>query len=217
MFIFPPFPHLNLNFASFYESRADEQSKIQSYGKPMVGGPFTLTNHLGETVSSESFKGKFMMIYFGFTNCPDICPDELDKMGNVLDLLTPLDSVSSRVEPIFITCDPSRDTPEVIKEYLAEFHPRMIGLTGPFKEVEKTAKSYRVYFSAPPPSGKSFDPDATDDYLVDHSIFIYFMDPSGEFLDAFGKNQSAEDVATQIRLRISDHDKMENLKQEKTR
>ncbi|KAJ1976515.1 Cu-binding protein [Dimargaris xerosporica] len=166
----------------------------QAVGKPRIGGPFDLIDQDGQRVTSQDFLGKFMLVYFGFTHCPDICPEELDKMAEVLDKLDQdKDVKGADVVPIFITCDPQRDGVKQIKEYIQEFHPRLVGLTGPFDEISKAAKAYRVYFSKPPTA----QPD--QDYLVDHSIFFYFMDPRGEFVDAFGRESQVDEVYTKIK------------------
>lgn len=102
-------------------------------------------------------------LQFGFTNCPDICPEELDKMSNVVDKLSAIHGPDS-ILPVFITCDPARDSVAAIKTYCKDFHPKLIGLTGTYQDIKKVCKTYRVYFSTPP------DAKATDDYLVDHSI-----------------------------------------------
>lgn len=116
-------------------------------------------------------------VYFGFSHCPDICPDELDKMARMIDIASPLQTYSSAPKPqsrppllpIFITCDPARDTPSVLKSYLAEFHPAILGLTGTYEQVKQVCKAYRVYFSTP----EGVKPGM--DYLVDHSIYFYLM------------------------------------------
>jgi len=110
-------------------------------------------------------------MYFGFTHCPDICPDELDKMAKMIDTIKAKRGANV-VRPIFVTCDPNRDTPAVVKSYLAEFHPDIIGLTGTWEEVKAMCKAYRVYFSTPPHVKPG------QDYLVDHSIYFYLMGSS---------------------------------------
>jgi len=107
-------------------------------------------------------------MYFGFTHCPDICPDELDKMAKMIDTIKAKRGANV-VRPIFVTCDPNRDSPAVVKSYLAEFHPDIVGLTGTWDEVKAMCKAYRVYFSTPP------HVQPGQDYLVDHSIYFYLM------------------------------------------
>ena len=122
--------------------------------------------------------------------CPDICPDELEKMS---EMLNAINKDEKKVIPVFITCDPARDTPEVLKDYLAEFHPDIIGLTGTYDEIKKTCKAYRVYFSTPP------DLKPGQDYLVDHSIFFYFMDPEGKYIDVFGRHYDAKTAVEKMK------------------
>jgi protein SCO1/2 len=163
-------------------------------GRPLVGGPFHLTDHNGKEFTEQDLKGKYSLVYFGFTHCPDICPEELDKMAGMID------QVKARfgdkaMRPVFISCDPARDTPEVMKRYLAEFHGDILGMTGTWQEVKDVCKAYRVYFSTPP------DVQPGQDYLVDHSIYFYLMDPEGDFVEAIGRNFSV-DAAAKI---INDH------------
>jgi protein SCO1/2 len=165
----------------------------RGYGKPLIGGPFNLLDTDGQTFTEQNLKGQFSIVYFGFTHCPDICPDELDKLGSWLDQLK---KEGYKLQPIFITCDPARDSPEVIKEYLTDFHPDIVGLTGTYDEVKNTCKQYRVYFSTPP------NVKPGQDYLVDHSIFFYLMDSDGEFVDALGRNYDNETGPLRIKEQI---------------
>lgn len=138
-------------------------------------------------------------VYFGFTHCPDICPEELDKMALTLNLLSSsIPSTSPAILPIFITCDPARDTPAVLDIYLREFHPDLIGLTGSWEQIKDVCKKYRVYFSTPPGVKKG------EDYLVDHSIYFYLMDPEGDFVEAIGRQHSPEQAAQVIREHVLD-------------
>jgi protein SCO1/2 len=148
--------------------RIAEQTK--GVGKPKVGGPFSLVDHEGNVFSSDNMLGKYSLVYFGFTHCPDICPDELDKMALMYEKVK--EKCGDVLLPIMITCDPARDSPAVLKEYLAEFHPHFIGLTGSHEQIKDTCKAYRVYFSTP----KDVAPG--QDYLVDHSIYFYLMGES---------------------------------------
>ncbi|KAH7316663.1 SCO1/SenC-domain-containing protein [Stachybotrys elegans] len=154
-------------------------------GKPRVGGPFALVDHNGDPFTSETMKGKFALIYFGFTRCPDICPEELDKMAKVIDLIEA--EQPGLLQPLFVTCDPARDDPAALKSYLAEFHPSFLGLTGTYDQIKDICKKYRVYFSTP----ENVKPG--QDYLVDHSIYFYLMDPEGEFVEVLGRQHSPAD------------------------
>ena len=171
---------------------ATEQERAEkSYGRPNVGGPFTLTNcKTKEPFSApEGLLGKWSLVYFGFTNCPDICPAELDKVTVVLnDLKQDPNASKHNFQPLFISVDPARDTPEQIALYLQDFHPDYIGLVGSYADTKAVCKAYRVYFSTPP------NADPKGDYLVDHSIFVYLMDPQGKFVDAFGQAFTREDM-----------------------
>ncbi|CEP17614.1 hypothetical protein [Parasitella parasitica] len=166
-----------------------EKSQTQSYGKPKLGGAYSLTNaETNKPFGSEDLKGKFALIYFGFTHCPDICPEELDKMAEVVDMIKK-EIGENVLVPVFITCDPRRDTVDIVKEYVKDFHQDLIGLTGDQDQIKRVAKLFRVYVSSPP------DISEGDDYLVDHSIFFYLMDPEGKFLDCYAQNSEADGVS----------------------
>lgn len=136
-------------------------------------------------------------VYFGFSHCPDICPDELDKLSRLLDILQT--QHPNALRPVFISCDPFRDTPAVLRTYLSEFHPNLAGLTGTWEQVKNVCKQYRVYFSTPP----NIQP-GEEDYLVDHSIYFYVMDPEGDFVECIGRQNTAEDGAAIIAQHIKD-------------
>lgn len=177
--------------------RKEREAKLQraQYGKPDVGGPFKLIDaDTGKVVTEKDYAGKFMVMYFGFTHCPDVCPDELEKMSVAISKLDKL-GVGNMVVPIFVSVDPGRDTPEVVKKYIKEFHPRFVGLTGDDEEVKKVAKLFRIYIS------KS-DVDKDGDYLVDHSIFFFLMDPENGFKDYYGRNATADDIVSGIRKHV---------------
>ncbi|KAJ9130457.1 Cytochrome c oxidase-like protein [Coniochaeta hoffmannii] len=156
-------------------------------GRPKVGGPFSLIDQNGNTFTHDDLKGKYSLIYFGFTHCPDICPEELDKMARFFDLVEA--EMPGAVVPVFVTCDPARDGPKELKEYLAEFHPKFVGLTGTYDQIKAMCKAYRVYFSTP----TNVKPG--QDYIVDHSIYFYLMDPEGDFVEALGRQHSPEQAA----------------------
>ena len=126
-----------------------------------IGGPFTLTNHKGETVTDASFRGRYMLVFFGYGYCPDICPTELANMAAAMDYLGP---AADTVQPVFISVDPARDTPEYLAQYVAHFHPKLVGLTGTASEIQKIAKAYRVFYAKMP----SEDPDGTHLALFRH-------------------------------------------------
>ncbi|KAH9820507.1 SCO1/SenC-domain-containing protein [Melampsora americana] len=180
------------NEKSKVEERKREEMKNKSIGKVKVGGEFNLINVIDQKqFTQDDLLGRFSLIYFGFTNCPDICPEELDKMCDVVNRINQ-DKFGIPIQPIFVSVDPNRDTSEVILNYLKDFHSSMIGLTGSYESIKKMCKVYRVYFSTPP----NLKP--TDDYLVDHSIFFYLMAPNGNFVDAFGKIFSKDEVYLKV-------------------
>jgi len=170
--------------------RKEQELAKASYGKARIGGPFALITHDGKPFTQNDLVGKWSLIYFGFTHCPDICPEELDKMSGVVDAIE--ETFGQVIQPIFITCDPARDTPEQVEAYVKDFHPRLLGLTGSYDNIKAACKAYRVYFSTPPNTKPG------DDYLVDHSIFFYLMDPQGEFVDAYGKSTTEEEVREKV-------------------
>jgi protein SCO1/2 len=160
-----------------------------STGTADVGGPFELVNQDGANVTDADFRGKLMLIYFGYTYCPDACPTALGVMAAAIDKL---DVAGERVTPILISIDPARDTAQALKDYVGNFHPRMVGLTGSDEQIAKVAKEYRVFYQkAPGATG--------EDYLMDHSNLIYLMDGEGKFLTYFGPQATPDEVAEAIR------------------
>ncbi|RCN41626.1 hypothetical protein ANCCAN_12416 [Ancylostoma caninum] len=155
----------------------------------------------GKLEGSEQLKGNWLLLYFGFTHCPDICPDEIEKMVKVVDIL---DSKPEKeripIKPIFISVDPERDTPPRVKEYCAEFSPKLQGYTGSVEQVNKVAKTFRVYHSQGPHTGKD-----KDDYIVDHTVITYLIDPEGNFHDYYGQNRTAEEIANIIEVKLAPH------------
>ncbi|KAJ6612127.1 h-sco1 [Mycena sp. CBHHK59/15] len=174
------------------QQEKDRASK--AYGRPLVGGPFALTAHTGAPFTEQDLLGGWSLVYFGFTNCPDICPAELDKMGLVLDAAEKEHGAIFR--GVFVSVDPARDSPARIAAYLRDFHPAVTGLVGAYADVKAMCKAYRVYFSTPPNARPE------DDYLVDHSIFVYLMDPQGQFVEAFGQTVTAEEMLQKMREEV---------------
>ncbi|MCB1433238.1 MAG: SCO family protein [Alphaproteobacteria bacterium] len=157
-------------------------------GEALVGGPFTLVDQTGKSITDKDFRGKYMLIFFGYTYCPDVCPTELQVMMAAIDTLGPR---AAEVQPIFITIDPDRDTPEVMQSYVENFGPSLVGLTGTAEQIAQVAKAYRVYYAK---SGNT----KTQDYLMDHSSIIYLMGPDGLFVKHFTYTTDAAALAEGI-------------------
>lgn len=153
-----------------------------------IGGSFTLTDQTGQTRRDSDFRGKLMLVYFGYTYCPDACPAALNVMSGAVDILG---RAADAVQPIFITVDPARDTVAQMKTYAGNFTPRLLALTGTPDEIEAAARAYRVYFQKQPGEGK-------DDYAMDHSAFVYLMGRDGHYLRLFGPEVTAEEMAAAI-------------------
>ena len=161
-------------------------------GTALVGGPFELVAQTGARMRDEDFRGKYMLISFGYTYCPDVCPTELQVISAALDILG---EKAKDIQPIFITIDPERDTPQVLAQYMPNFHPRYIGLTGSQEAIDKVAKAYRAYYAKSDNSGGG-------DYLMDHSSIIYLMDKQGTFLKHFSYGTDAKALAAAIEAAI---------------
>ncbi|CAA7051051.1 unnamed protein product [Microthlaspi erraticum] len=155
-----------------------------SAGKAAIGGPFSLVRDDGKRITEKDLMGKWSILYFGFTHCPDICPDELIKLAAAIDKIKEKSGVD--VVPVFISVDPERDTVQQVHEYVKEFHPKLIGLTGSPEEIQSVARSYRVYYM------KTEEEDS--DYLVDHSIVMYLMSPEMNFVKFYGKNHDVDSL-----------------------
>ncbi|XP_015897248.3 protein SCO1 homolog 1, mitochondrial [Ziziphus jujuba] len=178
-------------------SASKEVKQGPGVGKAAIGGPFKLINHDGKNVTEKDFLGKWTVIYFGFTHCPDICPDELQKLAAAVDKIKQKSGIE--IVPVFISVDPERDTVEQVHEYVKEFHPKLIGLTGSSDEIRNVARAYRVYYM------KTAEEDS--DYLVDHSIVMYLMGPDMQFVKYFGKNNDIESLADGIIKEIKNYKK----------
>lgn len=165
-------------------------TKTESSG-PSVGGPFTLVNHKGETVTDKDFLGGYMLIFFGYTYCPDVCPTVLSDISSVLDMLG--DEKAAKITPVFVSVDPARDTPEHLAEYVTFFNPRTVGLTGTEEQIKAVARAYRVYYRKNEPKGA--DPQ---DYLVDHTSIIYLVGPDGKLVTHFSHGTDPKAMAERL-------------------
>jgi protein SCO1/2 len=172
---------------------AAEIMDILMWGRESVGGPFVLTDHTGKQRTDEDFRGKMLLVYFGFTYCPDVCPDDLQNIGLALDQLG---AGGDKVQPLFITVDPDRDTPEHLADYIPLFHPRLVGLTGDETAIRAVADAYKVYYA------KVLN-ERGDDYTIDHTAFTYLMGADGNYLGFFRPGTLPERIAETLRNQIA--------------
>ncbi|WP_299026677.1 SCO family protein [uncultured Sulfitobacter sp.] len=152
-----------------------------------LGGPFTLVNGDGQTVTSAEVITEPTLIYFGYTYCPDVCPLDVDRNAAAVEIL---EARGQSVKPVFITIDPARDTPEVVRDFAEAMHPRMVGLTGSDEQIAEASKAYRTYYSAHPP--------VDGEYLVDHSTFSYLVTPEHGFVEFFRRELTPEQLADKV-------------------
>lgn len=157
----------------------------------LFGGPFELVDHDGRTVTERDFAGRHMLIYFGYTYCPDICPTDLGNLAVALDDIGPL---TAKLQPLFITVDPDRDTKAVLRDYAGAFHPTLLGLTGTQEQISVAAKAYRVHRRVYRLEGAG-----PKEYLVDHSSLAYLMGPDGKFVTMFPHGTPPERIAEILR------------------
>jgi protein SCO1/2 len=160
-------------------------------GQIAVGGPYALTDQDGKPRASADFRGKYQLIYFGYSFCPDVCPTTLAIISTALDRLG-IDQ--NRIVPVFITVDPDRDSPPALKKYLAAFGPRFVGLTGTPQQIAQVEKEFRVYARKQPLAGGT--------YGMDHSSVIYLMGPDGKLLSFYDETISPEDLAKDLKKKI---------------
>lgn len=188
------FSGIGYYFIKKEKNRLEIEKEAES-NRTVVGGSFELKDMNGNKFTEKDLLGHFSIIYFGFTHCPDVCPAELDKLDGWLKILEK--KRKEKIQPIFITCDPIRDSPDVLKEYLKDFHPNLIGLTGTYDQVKEMCKNYKVFFSTPR------NANSKKDYIVDHSTFFYLLDPEGKFIDALGDIYDEKEGIEKIEAQIS--------------
>jgi protein SCO1/2 len=188
---------ISLTWVRFYGAAepAATQAKFEPDTAP--GGPFSLVDHSGKRVSDQTFRGSFLLVFFGYTYCPDFCPTTLQGIAITMDMLG---EMAARVRPLFVTVDPERDTPESMAIYVGAFGHGIVGLTGTSEEIKKIADAYRVFYAkyrtANPGEGKA------SHYTVDHGAFTYLMGPDGKYLTHFAYGVSPQTMGKEIRRYI---------------
>jgi len=172
---------------------------VRVSGEAQIGGPFTLVDHTGATVTDETYRGKAMLIYFGFTYCPDVCPMSLQVMDTALDQLT--EDQRAAFQPILISVDPERDTPQALADYVQSdaFPAGLVGLSGSEEQVREAARAYRVYYA------RVEDDGVSSEYTMDHSSLIFLMDRDGNFADVFPHGTSPDQLASRLQQFIEEN------------
>jgi protein SCO1/2 len=158
-------------------------------GTALIGGPFEMVDHTGRTVTHESYAGRFMLVYFGFTYCPDICPAELQVMAAAVE---ELGDAADHVQPLFVSIDPERDSVQQMAEYVPNFSERLVGLTGSMAQVQAMADAYKIYFA------KTVDESSSAGYSMDHTSIVYLMGPDGEYVTHFTMSAKPAEMASKI-------------------
>ena len=164
---------------------------VETTGKALIGGHFALIDQTGKPITDRDFRGRYLLVFFGFTHCPDICPTELQVMAAALEALSPQER--KEIVPVFITLDPERDTPEVMATYVKNFGQDFVGLTGSAESISAVAKAYRIAYS-------KFQQDKTSgDYTIDHSSLVYLMDKNGDYITHFAYGITAAKITEMLR------------------
>ena len=168
------------------------EEHAKSQGLAEIGGDFVLTDHNGEKFDSNSLRGKPALVYFGFTFCPDVCPNTLTKLTEVMEVM---DKYQIDVGAVFITVDPARDNAALMKQYMSNFHKKIIGLTGSEKDLKAAADAFKVYYEFEKSSA-----EGRNDYMINHTSFVYLLDRKGHYVKHFDLNTSAEAIIEFIRI-----------------
>jgi cytochrome oxidase Cu insertion factor (SCO1/SenC/PrrC family) len=185
-----------LGTGAYFETRPSPgraNGGVSLPGGVTVGGPFSLIDDTGKPVTDATYHGRWMLVYFGYTFCPDVCPTELQTIAGALDKIGPL---AKNVAPLFITVDPERDTQTAMAQYVKLFDDRIVGLTGTPAQIAAAAKAYRVYYAKTTPKDSST-------YLMDHSSFMYLMGPDGRLRTLFPQGLSADKLADALRAQMT--------------
>ncbi|KAK2519396.1 hypothetical protein Q9966_014022 [Columba livia] len=180
------------------ERRRRERRRAELRALALGRGEFRLQDHAGRPRRMGDFRGRWVLLYFGFTHCPDVCPEELEKLGRAAELLE-RDPALPPLQPLFVTLDPERDDAAALARYVRDFHPRLLGLTGGAEEVRAAARAYGVYAAAGPR-------DEDGDYIVDHSVFIYLLGPDGLLLDCYGRAKTDAQIAQSVRRHMETYE-----------
>ena len=178
-------------------ARANEEIAVDRTAR----GIFALVDHAGRRVTDRDFRGRFMLVFFGYTSCPDVCPTDLQVIGAAVNALG---EAGKRVQPIFVTLDQERDTADMLASYVSHFHPRFVGLTGTPEQVALAAQTYGVIYVKAMQAGGNSD-SANIRYLIDHSTYIYLLGPDGRFLAAFPHGINSKRLAAKISKHLKDH------------
>jgi cytochrome oxidase Cu insertion factor (SCO1/SenC/PrrC family) len=165
------------------------------WGHGHVGGPFALIDHTGRKRTDADFRGKLLIVYFGYTTCPDVCPADLIQISLAIDQLG---TAGENIQPLFVSLDPERDTPSVLARYVSAFQPRLIGLTGTREQVRAVADAYKAYYAQYVPSAGAVD-------VIDHTGFIYLVDRDGQYIGFFPPGTSADRLLDIIRPHLARH------------
>lgn len=180
---------IGVALAVYMKDEGASVSSLAPASGTAIGGSFSLIDQDGKPVTEKDYADSYKLVFFGFTNCPEICPTGLQKIAAVMEVLG---DKAQKIQPLFITVDPARDTPDVMKDYAALFDPRIIGLTGTEEQIKAVEAAYKVY------AAKVDDAAANDGYTMNHSAYIFFMSPQGELLALFSGDDSAQDMMDEI-------------------
>ncbi|NXX74114.1 SCO2 protein, partial [Urocolius indicus] len=180
------------------ERRRQRRRREELRELALGGGDFELQDQDGRPRRRTDFLGRWVLLYFGFTHCPDVCPEELEKMSRAVELLEKQPRLPE-LQPLFVTLDPERDDAAALRRFLRGFHPRLLGLTGSADAIWDVAKRFRVYASAGPR-------DADGDYIVDHTVLIYLLGPDGIFLDYYGRGKTEAQIAQSVRRHMETYE-----------